>query len=376
MRVLHINEQHDLEKSGVSTAANSVMRQIIEGGGAAYLLAVGPIELTVPGIPHESIPVAASAAGPRWRWGENMPARMRTSIAAFDPSVVHLHGIWMAPQVVGARAAAAAGRPTVLTNHGMLEPWALAQPGRLGALKKRAYLSTVARWGLRDLSVLHAITPLERDQLASLFPRHRIEVIPNSVDLDALRAGPRPTDLPDDYILFVGRLHPKKGVDLLIDAFLAARLPSRVELLIAGPPDDAGYAAAMRQKADRSGRRVTFLGPVWDDAVKLAMMQHARLVAVPSHSEVVALVNLEAAAVSTPTLTTRETGLLDWEEGGGLLVERDAGAIAAMLEQACGWSDAERADRGAASHRHVTARYSTAATRPMWINLYRDLARS
>jgi glycosyltransferase involved in cell wall biosynthesis len=102
-------------------------------------------------------------------------------------------------------------------------------------------------------------------------------------------------------------------------------------------------------------------------------MRDAWVTVVPSHTEVISLVNLEASACLTPTITTTATGLTDWTEGGGLLIEPAVAALATALSQTARWSDQERWERGVASRRLVERRYSAKAVMPGWMELYRSL---
>lgn len=98
-------------------------------------------------------------------------------------------------------------------------------------------------------------------------------------------------------------------------------------------------------------------GPLFGEE-KRNLIDTAWVLAAPSHSEVVGLVNLEAAARCLPTITTHQTGLHDWEPGDGLLVEPNVDALGQALEAACSWSEQEQRDRGMASRRLVQQRYS------------------
>lgn len=98
-------------------------------------------------------------------------------------------------------------------------------------------------------------------------------------------------------------------------------------------------------------------GPLFGEE-KRNLIDTEWVLAAPSHSEVVGLVNLEAAARCLPTITTHQTGLHDWEPGDGLLVEPNVDALGQALEAACSWSEQEQRDRGMASRRLVQQRYS------------------
>ncbi len=285
----------------------------------------------------------------------------------------------MYPQFAAVQKAKAQDIPVILTNHGHLEQWALQYKPPFGALKKQAYLSVMDRPLFRKVDIFHAISMLNRDMLHKLFPRARVEYIPNSIDLDALdaiSAGHVRSSNIDRYILFVGRMVPQKGVDLLIQAFGVADVPPGTKLLLVGPVESENYAAYLQSLISVSPRKqqIEWRGPVWDEAEKVRLITDAWFVAVPSRSEGLALVNLEASACRTPTITTFDTGLFDWSDGGGVLVEPNVAALEQALTDAMVWDDTERAQRGEASRKLIADRYSTWITGPRWMELYASLS--
>ena len=145
--------------------------------------------------------------------------------------------------------------------------------------------------------------------------------------------------------------------------------------MLAGPPSDASYFSRLQQLAWTSGARsrISFLGPLTGHG-KWAFYRSASVVAVPSFSEVVGMVNLEAAACGTPTITTFETGLDDWEEGGGVLTGSNAEDLAQALWTVCSESTQEYEARSVASRRLVEERYSWGVVGPQWQALYASLA--
>jgi glycosyltransferase involved in cell wall biosynthesis len=381
MNILHATDQHIHAKQGVAFAVNEIMAQTasaLSSRGRVALVGAGPADLGVPeGTLHYQTQQSASWSG-RWRYTPDYQPLCERIIREHGIDVVHMHGVWTHPTFAANRAALRCGVPTVLTSHAQLMPWALRQPSALGALKKQAYLRVMNGPLYRSISLLHAITVLERDVLHDLFPRRPVEVIPNSLDLAKIDlAADRAAPATDDtrYLLFVGRLHPQKGVELLVEAFARADLPRDWRLIIVGPPEDQAYADRVQRAASSSGRGglIEWRGPIWDPAEKYALMRGAWAIVVPSHIEVVGMVNLEASACNTPSITTFATGLSDWAEGGGLLIETNADALTAALTACSRWSEHERTERGQASRKLVEQRYSTEATTPRWVELYRSL---
>ena len=309
-----------------------------------------------------------------WGYSAALRSGLTQRLAALqrDGGLAHVHGLWTAAPTLAAQAAGALRVPTVFTAHGMLVPWLWNEQGIAVRAKKAVFWNLLARPALRQCSIVHAITPLERDELHQLLPGNEKVVIPNAIEI-----GPPPqAQGRERVVLFLGRIEPKKGVDLLIRGFAQARLGPDWRLDIVGPSWSDTYLQQLRALAAELAieGQTRFVGPVFGDA-KEQLLAKAWVLAVPSHSEVVGLVNLESAARGLPSITTHQTGLFDWEEGGGLLVQPRADQVATALQGVAAWSDAERAQRGAASRALVARRYSWDVVMPLWCDLYSELVR-
>jgi glycosyltransferase involved in cell wall biosynthesis len=259
-----------------------------------------------------------------------------------------------------------------------LEPYHWGDKGVLQRTKKALYWRFMGYPAFRWASVVHAITPLEQRNLAVLFPTQRIALIPNAVDLrvvdDGLRRGPAYGSPHGPVVGFVGRFHPKKGAHLLIEAFAMADLPSEWQLVLAGPPGHPRYMAHLARLGGKSKvkDRIKFIGPLTNGA-KWNFYRSASVVAVPSLSEVVSLVNLEAAACGTPTITTRETGLDEWEDSGGILIEPNIHSLANALTRICSLSIRDYEARSVTSRRFVEEHHSWERVKQQWRALYQSV---
>lgn len=255
-------------------------------------------------------------------------------VAASD--VVHIAGHWTYLNAVAYRWCRKLGKPYVICPAGALKPF-----GR-SLLLKQAYDLVVGRSIVRKSAARVAITIGE----SADFSRYGIDpdaldVIPNGIDpddyppaaqaeVDRLRArmgvgGAR-------YILFLGRLNAIKGPDLLLQAFagIAARFPD-LHLVFAGP--DAGLLAALDYEVGRLGcaHRVHFTGYM-GGADKAAAIREAALLVIPSRSEAMSIVVLEAGICGTPVLFTDQCGLADLAAAGaGACVGATAEAIETEL---------------------------------------------
>ncbi len=374
-RIFHLTDNHSPAHPGVTAVVTQISRYLAGEQWPVTVLAAGTAGTPVPaGAGLVEFPLRPGTG--TWRYPAGLGRYLADAVSPVD-SVLHLHGVWGAPQWLGARFAARRGVAAILSPHDMLNPWHWRQGG-LGRLKKLVYWRFLGEPAFRRLAVVHAITSQERDQLARCLPGRRLEIIPNAIDLQeaaSALAGPEEfaPQMPEPYLLFLGRLHPKKGVDLLIEAFARAAGRRNFCLAVVGPDDSPAYTRELKARAQALGLagRVVFPGPVFGPP-KWQLYRRAWAFCLPSHSEVVGLVNLEAAAAGVPVITTYETGLDDWEQGGGILVHPRLEELTRALEQALAWSDNDRADRGRALRQLVARRYSWETVGPQWLELYRD----
>jgi len=265
-------------------------------------------------------------------------AGLRKAIAAsaekFD--LVHIHCLWNMTAWVAARAARAAGVPYVISPRGMLEHAAL----RRHAYRKRAAYAVFERENLNAAAGLHATSGLEARSLACFQPQADIAEIPNGVKAADLPAGARGVfrrrlgigpDAP--LVLFLGRLHPIKRLDLLAAAF--AQVAKRIEparLIIAGREDqDSNYEATARRFFTGLEDKVHWIGEVPEEE-KWPLIHDSDLLVMCSDSENFGVSVIEALAMGTPAVTTRTC---PWEAaqqfGCALWVDQHPDALADAL---------------------------------------------
>ncbi|MEI7464272.1 MAG: glycosyltransferase [Burkholderiales bacterium] len=372
MRVLHVIEDFSRLNTGVTATVRALatwQRTHCEWVG---VYATGPVEPDL----DDALPVFADALLPAsrgWRFPRGGSSTLESLVRTWNVELLHVHGLWRAAPLLAGRVARRHGLPWVLSVHGQCSPWALYGQGLLKQWKKQAYWSAIARAPLSRCTALHAITPPEAEHLARFFDgRSADAVIPN-----ALNAAPGPAPEPaiaEPYFLFLGRLHPVKAIDRLIEAFARGSIPGPWRVVIAGPEEDPAYAAALRAQVARhsADSRIEFIGPVYGQR-KAGLLAQAWAVIVPSHTEVVGMANLEAAWASTPSITTTAAGLHDWQAGGGMLVDGSVDALRDALVAATGWTSDERMARGKASRGLVSRRYILDAVGPQWLALYDSL---
>jgi glycosyltransferase involved in cell wall biosynthesis len=186
------------------------------------------------------------------------------AIKEFDPllrdeidrsDVVHIHALWNAEQYHAARYARAARKPHIFRTCGMLAPWSLRQ----SRWKKWLYYQLRLRKRLNQASAIHFTSEQERASTEALNLQAKSIVEPNGVSLAEFAQLPSQGDFRQTHaaiesrplVLFLGRVHPKKGLDLLVQAL--ARLQHADALLAIAGPDEKRHAAEIRNLAESLG---------------------------------------------------------------------------------------------------------------------------
>ena len=230
--------------------------------------------------------------------GVDASAQVGSEGAWTSTDLVHDNGIWQLMHRAVARTARAQRTPRIVSPRGMLEPWAFRQK----RWRKRLAWYLYQRRDLDTATALHATSEEEREQLRRLGLRAPIALVPNGVDVPELLPGR--DRRAARRALFLSRVHPKKGLPMLIKAWSRVAPPGW-ELVIAGPDDQdhRGHVEALVAQVGFS-EAIHFHGPV-SDADKWALYRSADLFVLPTHSENFGLVIAEALGAGVPVLTTR-----------------------------------------------------------------------
>ena len=249
---------------------------------------------------------------------------------------VHFHGLWQPAHSRLSKRCAALRIPFVVSPHGMLEPWAM----RHKWWKKWPYFHLVEKRHLARASALLATGSLEAERLRQLVPGQRVESLPLGLtgeakpNYEAARAQ-LGWQRDERVLLFLSRLHVKKGLHLLLRALAAAERSEKTRLVIVGG-GDADYVRSLRALATELGvalPRVDWVGEVWGDA-RWPYFQGADLFCLPTFSENFGLAVLEACQVGTPALTTSAT---PWAEhladDRGIICEPREDSICSALDR-------------------------------------------
>ena len=296
---------------------------------------------------------------------------LRRAIEKAD--VVHLHGMWDLSNYAVARVARRTKTPWLVSPHGMLDIWPMSQK----RFKKRVFWRLAGKGYLEQAAAVHFTAEAERQQSQRWLGRGRGVVAPLAVNLSQFEDLPGPElaerslELPNlARILFLSRVHPKKGVEVLLEsAAELAATGTAFSLFIAGP-GEAAYVSALQSQAKKLGisEQTRFVGTV-KGSMKLSLYQAADVFVLPTQQENFGLVQIEAMACGTPVVTTR--GVDIWQElasAGAMVVDREASAIAAAIRKVL---EAQQ-DLGSAGRRWVFETLSPDYVAVQYEQIYAD----
>lgn len=254
------------------------------------------------------------------------PWRAWRSVRAAD--VVHIMGYWNLLSVAYGFLAIISRRPYILCPAGEFASVASPRP------IMKVFHKVVGQWLIKWASGYIAITDLEQGliaQVAKVTPRS-VPVVPNAVSEPLSDESALSIVVPKEpFILFMGRLAPVKGPDFLVQAYIDTPSAHPYPLVIAGP--DFGMLEQLQAQVDAAGltQRVSFIGFL-DEAQRTQAYRRAMMLVIPSRSEAMSLVALEAGVLGVPVLLTDTCGFDEIESiGGGKVVAASTEGIAQGL---------------------------------------------
>lgn len=287
--------------------------------------------------------------------------------ARYRPDIIHLHGVWLPFLMIAAQVANRRRIPYIISPHGSFEPWALNQK----RLKKSIALMTYQGLVNRGAAMFFATAQQEVDSIRRLGLTQPIAVVPNGVDISS----PLPHVSSDGrrVILFLSRIHPKKGLLDLVEAWAEVRDPTW-RIVIAGP-DENGHQSEVQTAILARGLAADFefVGLV-DGLRKSACFQNAELFILPTYSENFGIAVAEALANELPVITT--TGA-PWEDlvafKCGWWVAPGVATIAAALKAAMHTDVKELRFMGQRGRQLVIQKYSWDKIGERALNVYLSL---
>jgi glycosyltransferase involved in cell wall biosynthesis len=362
MKILHTIRSVNPEGGGVIETVKQFSRELEARGHEVVIASLdSPTDAWVKECPHR-----VEALGPA-RGGYGFSSRfvpwLRKHAAQFDAVIVN--GLWQFQSFGVWRALRHAGQPYFVFPHGMLDPW-FKRAYPLKHLKKWLYWPWAEYRVLRDAAAVLFTCEQERRLARESFWLYRCNeaVAPLGIakpigDAHSQRElflNHFPECRNQRLILFLGRIHEKKGCDLLIRAFAEAAAGERNLRLVMAGPEQVG-STSLRDLAARLGvaERITWTGMVAGD-LKWGVLHAAEVFALPSHQENFGIAVIEALACGVPVLISHEVNI--WREvieGGAGFAEPDTADGTALLLRRWLETSLERRERMREAARHCFA---------------------
>ncbi|HEX7329892.1 MAG TPA: glycosyltransferase [Pyrinomonadaceae bacterium] len=364
MRVLHIIPSVSERSGGPATAIIPMCRALLREGIEVLLVTT---DAGLPGtngnvLDYKGVPARFfhSQWGESFKYSRTMASWLSANIKHFD--LAHIHAIFNHSSVAAARACRDAGVPYVIRPLGTLDPWSMTQK----SVRKRLFWQVSGKTMLQRAAAVHYTSEVEKLSTERLLGLNHGKVIALGIETSTTSenlADHFPELARDPYVLVLSRLHPKKGLDVLIDAFQSLdETFSRWRLVLAGD-GPSEYVAKLKSKV--KGDRILFTG--WlEGERKNVVLSRASLLALPSHQENFGLCVMEALAYSVPVLVSPNVNLATEiaSAKAGWISAIDKESLAAKLAEAL-QGEEELARRGRAG-KQLSQKYS-------WENAARDL---
>ncbi len=289
------------------------------------------------------------------------------------PDIIHDHGMWLPFNHRIATFSDKHHIPRMVSPRGMLAPLSLKQ----GRFKKRIAWLLYQRRDLAAAACLHATSTQEVQQFRDLKLGIPIAQIPNGVEALPLSEHPRANDAsraldPDRVreILFLSRIHPQKGLPLLVKAWKQVKKPGWVIRIVG--PEERGHLTELKSLTRELNieHEIIFDKPV-NDSDKWELLANSDLVVLPSYSESFGMIVAEALAAGKPVITTTGTPWKSLNERHcGWCVPPDASSLALALQTAIRLTDEQRTRMGEQGRQWITSSFSWPAIAEQFLRVY------
>lgn len=363
MNILHTISSIDKDSGGTSTYLQLLANELVNH----ISLKVNTIHSQNPLSMDERVKLFMAQNAPSLFNG--FSGELVQHFANVDTQLFHGNGLWQSPVHSMVKAAMLRNIPYVLSPHGMLEPWAL----NAGKWKKKLAMLFFQRKDLQNANCIHATADSEARQIRSLGFTNPIAVIPNGIDVSEFPLKKSDSAKSKYKLLFLSRIHPKKGIEHLIEAWeqLDQSVKANWEINIAGN-GDAQYIKSLQMLIDNKkfANEITIIGPQFG-AKKLESYHQADLFVLPTYSENFGIVVAEALACGVPVITTIGA---PWEElnthQAGWWIDIGVKPLTQALNNAMQQSEVKRQQMGINGRKLVEENYSIESVAQKMIQLY------
>lgn len=289
------------------------------------------------------------------------------------PDVVHINGIWDPQNFLFQQAAKSLNIKVVISPHGMLEPYILKRH----SYKKKLALILYQKKAITTADFLLTTATSELENMRRLGFKKPAGIIPNGLDISEVKEkNPIEAENPFLNILFLSRIHPKKGIELLIES--VSRLKDQnFNVIIAGEGDQKYIEFLVNLSAKKElEHKIRFLGGVYGQD-KWDLYEQANLFVLPTYSENFGIVIIEALAAGVPVITTKGT---PWQEletfNCGWWIDLNVVNLCNALNHAINTSREELKSMGKRGRKLVEDKYDNKVLAKEMVELYNSVINS
>ena len=307
MKVIHIIPSIHDESAGPSHSVSCLSESLIAKGVNLQLICLDWLVDSVNKLYVKIFPVSFFPR--RLGISPKMKYWLRREVTSGQVDIIHNHSLWMMPSVYAGRAVTKSNCYLMLSPHGTLSKVALS----INFLQKKIFWHLFQAQTMKAVHCFHASAESEYRDIRRLGFKQPVCIIPNGIKVPPLKILPK---LGLRKLLYLGRIHPIKGIDILLNAWRVVEHEFKDwELCIVGPDND-GYLVEMQNLAKKLKiKRVKFIGPLFGEK-KLRAYREASIFILPSHSENFGMTIAESLAAGTPVITTKAAPWEKLEEKG------------------------------------------------------------
>jgi glycosyltransferase involved in cell wall biosynthesis len=355
MKILHITNSIDKSSGGPSRSVPQTCIELAKLGISIELVTQGSADMVA--IEESShLTVQYRSIKELFIYGSRLSAK--------DVDLIHLQHIWNPYIQVMAFWAFQKKIPYIITPRGMLEPWIMAN----NPWKKKIALFLYQKKAIQRAAHIHATAQMEADNIKELGFSNPISIIPNGIDLSEVKKGKE--QYGSKKMVFLSRIHPKKGIELLLEAW--RNTDTRDWTLEIAGNGELDYIKTLTQSA-QDLENVRFVGSQYGES-KWNFLRSADVMVLPTYSENFGIVVAEALAVGVPVITTKGTPWKDLETYQcGWWIELSVSNLKRSLEEVMQTPEDQIKTMGANGQSLVKDKYDVKAVAKNMRSLYQKI---